>query len=187
MVEKSARDGDLEMGVISSTNPTDRFLSSIEEVKVRLEKINKSIGDIEHLHRQALNAVNMDEATRLGRLIDELVKRNNADAQFVRRTLKDLTGETESLKSTGAVTSSDLRIRATQQSRYAKKFMETMNKFQSMQTIYQGKYRQQLERQYLIVRPTANREELDRLTHSADATAMMNQQASLPLTLLIEF
>ncbi|PJF19852.1 hypothetical protein PSACC_00334 [Paramicrosporidium saccamoebae] len=179
MVERSAHDGDLELGVLSAATPTDRFLSSIEEVRVRLEKINKSVGDIEHLHRQALNAINMDEATRLGRLIDEMVSRNNADAQFVRQTLKTLTGETENLKSTGAVTSSDLRIRMTQQSRYAKKFMGAMNKFQGMQTTYQGKYRQQLERQYLIVKPNASREELDRLTHSADATAMLNQQKTL--------
>lgn len=164
------------MGIMPTSTPTDKFLSNIEEVRQRLEKINKTVGDIEHLHRQALNAVNIDEATRLGRLIDELVKRNNNDAQFVRKTLKTLTEETEQLKLDNRVTSSDLRIRVTQQARYAKKFMGTMNKFQAMQTTYQGKYRQQLERQYLIVKPTATREELDRLTHSADATAMLQQQ-----------
>jgi t-SNARE complex subunit (syntaxin) len=56
--------------------------------------------------------------------------------------------------------------------------MAVMSKFQSMQSLYQGKYRQQLERQYLIVKPQATKEELDRLTHggSADATVLLNQQ-----------
>jgi t-SNARE complex subunit (syntaxin) len=173
MVERS---GDLEMGSVMTSNPMDLFLATIEDVRVRLEKMGKAVGDIEHLHRQALNAVNMEEATRLGRLIDELVSRTNAEAQHIRRTLKNLTSETETLKASGGISPSDLRIRANQQSRYAKKFMTAMNKFQAMQTTYQAKYRQQLERQYLIVKPTATRDELDRLTYSADATAMMNQQ-----------
>lgn len=175
---------DLELGIQQMTEKRtgnvvmDHFLSSIREVNDALEKISKNIEDIERFHRQALTAVTLEEATRLSRLIDELVNRTNNGAQQIRRTLKSLTVETDDLKQSGEITPSDLRLRANQQNRYAKKFMAIMNKFQTMQTTYQAKYRQQLERQYLIVKPTATREELDRLTQSSssDATSMMNQQ-----------
>lgn len=182
MAERSASGGDslgggddLEMGVMPP-NPLETFLATIEDIRLRLEKINKSVGDIEGLHRQVLNAVSVEEATRLGRLIDELVSRTNAEAQHIRRALKSLASETEEHRLARTITPSDLRMRTTQQTRYAKKFMATMSKFQSMQTTYQAKYRQQLERQYLIVKPSATREELDQLTHSADPTALLNQQ-----------
>lgn len=182
------KDVDLELGAMPPGTPTDHFLDSIDKVRQRLERINKSIGDIEQLHKQALNAVNLDEATRLGRLIDELVRRNNVDSQYIRQTLKSLTEDTEQLNEASKLTNADLRIRTTQQTRYAKKFMATMNRFQSMQTTYQHKYRQQLERQYLIVKPSATREELDQLTHSAEPTAMLQQQVStLCLRMVIDF
>lgn len=166
------------MGVVAAHSSTsmEHFLAAIEQTRVRLDKINKTIGEVEHLHRQALSAVSAEEASRLGRVINELVSRNNAEAQLVRRALKDMTGETETLKETGSVSSSDLRMRTTQQSRYAKKFMDTMNRFQGMQTTYQAKYRQQLERQYLIVKPSATREELERLSDFSDGPAALNQQ-----------
>lgn len=173
--ESTGAEDDLEMGTIPP-NPLESFLASIEDIRLRLEKINKSIGDVENLHRQVLNAVAVEEATRLGRLIDELVSRTNGEAQYIRRSLKSLSGQTEEYRMAGTITPSDLRMRSTQQTRYAKKFMATMSKFQAMQTTYQAKYRQQLERQYLIVKPSATRNELDQLAHSTDPTALLNQQ-----------
>jgi len=152
------------------------FFSIIEDLKKRLEKINRAIGDIDHNHRLVLNAINVEEATRLGRVIDELVRRTNNEAQYIRRTLKELTAETEELGESRAASPSDLRIRLNQERRWAKKFMAAMSKFQVMQQTYQNKYRAQLERQYLIVKPQSTREELDRLTHSTDATQLLNMQ-----------
>lgn len=175
MVERSA-EGDVEMGELSPRNPMEAFLKTIDEIRKRMERINKAIGDIEYHHRLVLNAVNVEEATRLGRIIDELVARTNKEAQFIRRTLKELTAETETMKEAQSLSPSDIRIRSNQQARYAKKFMATMNKFQAMQTTYQAKYRQALERQYLIVKPSAGREELDRLTTASEGTTLLNQQ-----------
>ena len=154
----------------------ERFFSTIGDLKKRLERINKAINDIEHNHRLVLNAINVEEATRLGRVIEELVRRTNNEAQFIRGTLKGLAAETEELRGSRAASPSDLRIRLNQESRWAKKFMAAMNKFQVTQQTYQNKYRAQLERQYLIVKPQSTREELDRLTHSTDATQLLNMQ-----------
>lgn len=75
----------------------------------------------------------------------------------------------------GAATPSDMRMRRTQQAKNAKKFIEVMRKYQDMQSMYKGKYKGQLERQYLIVKPGATKEELARLTES-DGAAVLTQQ-----------
>lgn len=84
--------------------------------------------------------------------------------------------ENQTLQSSpGRVSSSDMRMRRTQQSKQAKKFVEVMRKYQDMQNLYKGKYKAQLERQYLIVKPGATKEELARITES-DGAAVLTQQ-----------
>lgn len=170
--------GDLELGMVapSTEHSIEDFLGAVEEVKERMGKISRNIEDIEGLHKKALSTHNLEEATRLGRLIDELVLRTNREGQALRRILAGLTEETERLSTGGLLTPSDQRLRRTQQSRWSQKLLAIMNRFQIVQTTYQAKYRQQLERQYLIVKPSATREELQRLTHSADSTTMLHQQ-----------
>lgn len=114
----------------------------------------------------------------MSKAIDEFTSKVNDQANSVRRILKAVSEESNQLAETGKVTSSDLRIRRTQQAKQAKKFIELMKKFQEMQGLYKGKYKQQLERQYLIVKPTATREELDRLVEGGDAgsVTMISQQ-----------
>lgn len=68
-----------------------------------------------------------------------------------------------------------MRIRRTQQAKQAKRFIELMKKYQDMQNLYKSKYRAQLERQYLIVKPMATREELDRVV-GADGANVLTQQ-----------
>lgn len=169
----------MELGSVPPQSSLDIFLDKIAEVQKDVAKINKIIGEIEHLHRQVLSSVSVEEATRLGRLIDQILTRTSSMTQTVRRTLKTLSEETDDLKARGEASPGEIRVRSTQQARWAKKFMATMNRFQAMQTTYQAKYRQQLERQYLIVKPSATREELDQLTLSAtDPTSALSQQVN---------
>jgi t-SNARE complex subunit (syntaxin) len=108
--------------------------------------------------------------------IDELTAHVNEQANNARRTLMGASDENKFLLANPKIVStSDMRMRRTQQTRHAKKFMEVMKKYQEMQTNYKGRYKGQLERQYLIVKPNATREELDKLTES-DGAAVLTQQ-----------
>lgn len=109
----------------------------------------------------------------LGRIIDELTSKVNDQGNSIRYTLKACSEENEVL--TGKITASDMRIRRTQQAKQAKRFIEMMKKYQDMQNLYKSKYRAQLERQYLIVKPMATREELDRVV-GADGANVLTQQ-----------
>lgn len=183
---------DVEMGhgppsASSQQSIMNDFTEKITGMKLHMKRIEKAIGEIEHLHRQVLIAVNVEEASRLSRLIDEYVQRVNNDADMIRRTIKQFSADNrqyEELGSNSPVTASDLRLRRSQQARLAKKFLEIMHRFQNMQSTYQSKYRQQLERQYLIVRPAATRAELDKLVET-EGTQLMTQQVISILCRLI--
>lgn len=117
--------------------------------------------------------MNLNFHLGLSLAIDELTSKVNEHANKIRLILKSASEENERMA--GTISSSDMRIRRTQQAKQAKKFIELMRQHQNMQNLYKGKYRSQLERQYLIMKPMATREELDRLV-GADGAAVLTQQ-----------
>ena len=83
--------------------------------------------------------------------------------------------ENQRLASAKSNGNADLRIRTNQVTQLSKKFMSIMSEYQSMQESYQAKYREQLKRQYKVVKPDASQEELDAIT-GADGSAIMSKQ-----------
>ena len=53
--------------------------------------------------------------------------------------------------------------------------MTTMSEYQRIQELYQAKYREQLKRQYKVVRPDASQDELDAILN-ADGPSLMSKQ-----------
>lgn len=169
----------LEIQQESSANnlQSDLVFKNLNEIKSRLSKIENYTKNIEDLHKQLLIEVDSDKATIISKKIDIGVKQLNGDADFIRITIKSLTVENDQLE--GRLTSTDMKIRKTQQAKLTKKFMSLMKQFQDVQLKYQRKLKEQLERQYRIVKPDATREELDRLTNletSGGQNTLMTQQ-----------
>ena len=100
-------------------------------------------------------AVSAEEASRLGREIDALSSDISRRANTVRAALHSLSTPRQP---------SLARMSRTQQKKLGKTFLEFSGRFEQVQKEYRQKYRQQLERQYLIVNPTASRSELDALS-----------------------
>lgn len=91
---------DIEMGTISSqpdsnTRNLDPFLSIIEAIRERVERIKQAAASVELLHRVILASVGGEEASDAGKKISLIVKKVNEDAQFVRSALKTAYRETE--------------------------------------------------------------------------------------------
>jgi len=155
----------------------DLVFKNLSEIKAKLVKIENYTKNIEDLHKQLLIEVDNDKATIISKKIDVGVRQLNSDADFIRITMKNLTSENEKLE--GKLTSTDMKIRKTQQAKLTKKFMSVMKQFQDVQLKYQRKLKEQLERQYRIVKPDATREELDKLTNlesSGGQNTLMTQQ-----------
>lgn len=132
-----------------------KFLKQAKQAKESLERLKQINHQIENLHRQILLAVSLEEAKSLSSQVDAQVAEHQTTATQLRNLMKIL-GEK-------AATTTDRRIQATRVHSLSKDFLEQMSAFRDMQTRYQLKYKNQLERQYLIVRPQASRVELDRL------------------------
>lgn len=143
----------------------------METVKTSFERIARLMGDIETLHRSALVTVHVDEASRIAKRIEASSTLASAEAATVRRVLKAMDAETREQ----TLSASDRRLRTSKHRALCKRFLALMGQFETMQTTFRNKYRQQLERQYLLVHPEASRTELDRL-HSDDSGRIMAQQ-----------
>lgn len=145
----------------------ETFIFQTRQVREWLSRLKQLTQSIENMHRQTLMAVSIDEAKKLTAIIDAQVAEHQTTAGQVRNALKHL-GER-------AATTRDKRIQAVTVQKLGKEFLERMVAFREMQTTYQSKYKSQLERQYLIVRPTATRVELDRLADVENPLVLSQQ------------
>lgn len=145
----------------------ETFIVQTRQVREWLSRLKQLTQSIENMHRQTLMAVSIDEAKKLTAMIDAQVAEHQTTAGQVRNALKHL-GER-------AATTRDKRIQAVTVQKLGKEFLERMVAFREMQTTYQSKYKSQLERQYLIVRPTATRVELDRLADVENPLVLSQQ------------
>lgn len=105
---------------------------------------------MEQLHKRALIAVNREQAGQLNREIEACTAAMNSLAASIRTRLSQLS-------------KSGTRLALTQQRKLGKNFLETMKRFENLQSHYRSLYREQLRRQYLIVKPEATLAELAQL------------------------
>jgi len=141
-------------------------------VKGSCERIERLKGETEALHKSALMAVDVQEAAALAHRIEAASGLVSTEAGNVRRLLKSL--DTDTSKRRAQLSSTDLRLRQTKHQSLCRRFLALMGQFETMQATYRNKYRQQMERQYLIVHPGADDAELERL-HSLPATQLSQQ------------
>lgn len=153
--------------MVDQETELDGFISATKQAREWLQRLQQLTQSIENLHRQTLMAVNIAEAKKLSAVIDAQVAEHQTTAGQVRTALKHLGQQ--------AATTTDRRIHAATVAKLGKEFLERMVAFREMQTTYQLKYKSQLERQYLIVRPTATRVELDRLG-DVESPLVLSQQ-----------
>jgi syntaxin 1B/2/3 len=165
---------DLESAILQSAPLLDDFMSAQEGVQGGCERIERFISEIDQLHRTALVTVSPDESHELAKRIEASSVLASAEATTVRRLLKSMDGESKNLGL--ELSPSDLRLRVSKQRALCKRFMALMERFESMQLLHRNKYRQQMERQFKLVKPEATEAELLELRDSPQAmTQQVNQ------------
>lgn len=86
-----------------------------------------------------------------------------------RRTLQEMDQVNKQLSQSFPKGSGNLRMRESNFRQLSSSFVDIMRKYQKMQEHYQEKYRAQLQRQYLIVKPRATTAELAEMTRDPEA------------------
>lgn len=165
------------MGTAPDPANMKEFFNQVNEIRKGIEQIQKRSDEMERLHKQTLAAVTIEEKHEMSKKIEQHMEHTTSISNNVRRLLKETSNTNKKLETTLEGESSDpnLRIRQAQHAQLTKQFIDIMNYYSSVQEKYRDKYHENLQRQYLIVKPSATKEELEKIVDT-DGDTMMTQQ-----------
>lgn len=146
-----------------------RFFTQINDIKEANKRVKTFTDEIEKLHKAALSTADSQESAELSSKIEALMAKVTQISNKTRRTLQEMDSVTKDLIQKYPKGSGNLRMRENNHRQASKAFMDVMRNYQKVQEVYQEKYRAQLQRQYLIVKPRASKAELAELTKDPEA------------------
>lgn len=146
-----------------------RFFAQIGEIKDANKRVLLYTDELEKLHKEALSTADSDVSAEVSGKIEALMAKITQITNRTRRSLQEMDSVTKELAERVPKSSGNLRMRESNYRQLSKSFMDSMKKYQKTQEIYQEKYRAQLQRQYLIVKPRATKAELAELTKDPEA------------------
>lgn len=140
------------------------FYTQVEEITGNTRRIEEYTGELERLHKQALNTATAEESSHVSAEIDAFTGRINSYSNKNRTLLKNMEVENEQLKDIAPRGSGHMRMRLDKHRQLVSSFLNATKRLQKLQQYYRERYRQQLERQYKIVNPGATAEEIAKVT-----------------------
>lgn len=149
-----------------------RFFAQVDEIKESNKRASLFTDEIEKLHKVALASADSSVQDDCSGKIEALMAKVNQITNRTRRILQEIDQVNKQLAETATQGSGNLRMRQNNHRQLSKAFMDVMRRYQKMQEVYQDKYRAQMQRQYLIVKPTATKSELNELTKDPEAMRM---------------
>jgi syntaxin 1A/syntaxin 1B/2/3 len=152
----------------------NNYLSKIEMLKTSIAVMKQKVENLEELYNRSLDTINDYQLKQISEELNnemDLMAKSSKDVQ-----LQLIAMDNENKKLSGKLQPSDLRIRQTQQITLTKSFMDTMNKYRDIQTKYQMKYKERMEKQYLIVNPNTSENEIARLLESGELGTIFAQE-----------
>ncbi|RKO84794.1 t-SNARE [Blyttiomyces helicus] len=157
-LQAQASAGDIEMGITG----TDAFLQHTETISQNITEIGRNTVDLQGLHQRVISETSQNQAAFLTQQIDSLTATTSALISTTRNEIKSLSA----LRST-----TDARVRTTQQKALARRLMTTAQDFQKVQQSAKANYRNQMQRQYRIAMPEASAEQIDTAIDSGAGSA----------------
>jgi len=137
------------------------FYDEISSLQDRIVSINNNVSRISELHKKSLNSLDnasQEESALLDSLMEE-----------TRSIMNDVKGRIQALEANKGV-GTEGRVRRDQTGAVKARFVEAAQGYQKVEADYRLRYRQQMERQFRIVKPDATSDEIE--------TAMSNQRGS---------
>ncbi|KAI9334341.1 t-SNARE [Zopfochytrium polystomum] len=140
------------------------FFAEIEQIREEISSVKSSIELIDQAHQNALNVISEEQSAQNTKELDRLMEKVNKQSTDIRNRLKTIEADNKKM-SKEKKSNAELRIRISQYGAVAKKFLDVMMEYKDIQKKYQDKYKQRMERQYLIVKPTASPDEIEKMIH----------------------
>ncbi|OWK51516.1 Syntaxin-2 [Lonchura striata] len=143
----------------------DDFFQQVEEIRNNITKIAQNVEEVKKQHSIILSAPNPEGRTK--EELEELNEEIKKIANKIRARLKAIeqsVGQGENANRTSV----DLRIRKTQHSVLAHKFVEVMTAYNETQTLFRERSKGRIQRQLEITGKTTTDEELEEMLESGN-------------------
>ncbi|XP_039234818.1 syntaxin-2 isoform X2 [Pipra filicauda] len=160
---KGNEDG--ETVIIEKDHFMDDFFQQVEEIRNNIAKIAQNVEEVKKQHSIILSAPNPEGRTK--EELEELNEEIKKIANKIRARLKAIEQSFEQGENASR-TSVDLRIRKTQHSVLAHKFVEVMTEYNETQTLFRERSKCRIQRQLEITGKTTTDEELEEMLESGN-------------------
>ncbi|KAG0138375.1 t-SNARE, partial [Tuber indicum] len=165
----SAATGNYEMAKMTDSTPAgadsqQEFFAEVNELRDDIEQVKANITRIESLHQRSLTDIDESTSSQTHHQLDSLV----ADTSALNRALAD---RIRRLKGKAATDPS----KAPQVNNLDRSFKDVLRKYQSVEATFQKRAREQMARQYRIVRPDATEQEVEEACNDGQGQQIFSQ------------
>uniref|UniRef100_G1MTV4 Syntaxin-2 n=1 Tax=Meleagris gallopavo TaxID=9103 RepID=G1MTV4_MELGA len=160
---KGNEDG--ETVIVEKDHFMDDFFQQVEEIRNNIAKIAQNVEEVKKQHSIILSAPNPEGRTK--EELEELNEEIKKIANKIRARLKAIEQSFDQGENANR-TSVDLRIRKTQHSVLAHKFVEVMTEYNETQTLFRERSKGRIQRQLEITGKTTTDEELEEMLESGN-------------------
>ncbi|KAK9370716.1 t-SNARE [Lipomyces kononenkoae] len=140
------------------------FFGEIDSIKNAISQFDNNVARIESLHNRSLNEIDVEQDQWNQKQIDSLVAETSQISNTLKYKIKSLEGKSRS--------DSTKRV---QVDAVKKTFMDSIQRYQSVEASYGMKYKQRAERQYRIVRPDATDDEVRQAIEDTSGSQIFSQ------------
>ncbi|CAI5797284.1 syntaxin-2 isoform X2 [Podarcis lilfordi] len=151
--------------VVENDHYMEDFFQQVEEVRKYITKIADVVEEVKKKHSVILSATHPKDKTK--EELEELNKEIRKTANIVRAKLKTIEQNLARHENVNR-TSADVRIRKSQHTVLARKFVEVMTTYNTTQTCFRERTKDQIRRQLEITGKNTSDEELEEMLESGN-------------------
>ena len=140
------------------------FFEEVDEIKKSILQYDQNIDSIESLHKRSLNEISEEQEAYTQEQIESLSDETSSLSQSLKDRIKSL--QSRSTKDS---------TKKTQAENLKRQFMNSIQRYQTVQATFRQRYRERAERQYRIVRPEATDAEVRDAIEDAHGEQIFSQ------------
>ncbi|KAK9469877.1 t-SNARE [Lipomyces arxii] len=140
------------------------FFGEIDDIRTAISQFDNNVARIESLHNRSLNEIDTEQDQWNQKQIDTLVAETSQLSNNIKFKIKSIEGRSRN--------DSTKRVQA---DAVKKTFMDSIQRYQTVEASYSMKYKQRAERQYRIVRPDASDEEVQAAIEDESGTQIFSK------------
>ncbi|KIO06481.1 hypothetical protein M404DRAFT_484466 [Pisolithus tinctorius Marx 270] len=172
--------GAIEMQSVSQARSSDRpyangepndistmsgFYAEVTSIQEAISQFNANIATISDLHARSLNALSEQESESNASRLAELTNATRTLSNEISRRIKALQTPVS------GISRNDAEIRKNRITLVHGKFVEALQRYQTVEQQYRQRYRDRVERQFKIVKPEATPEEVSAVVNDTEGSA----------------